>query len=262
VALVVLKTRADLINWRLNIAPKKRVGFVPTMGALHLGHATLLRQARLENDFVVLSIFVNPTQFGVNEDLDRYPRALAEDLRIAESEKVDVVFAPDVSEMYPTGHSTFVEETEFSKGLCGDFRPGHFRGVATVVLKLFNLVRPGRSYFGLKDAQQFLVISKMVLDLNLDIKMIGVPTVREADGLAMSSRNRGLSKEDREKAPEIYRSLLRVTQGSSSIAQEIDVLSKLDFKVQYYERRPFESGHLVAIAAYLGSTRLIDNILG
>jgi pantoate--beta-alanine ligase len=231
------------------------------MGALHQGHAELLKRARKVNDITVLSIFVNPTQFGPKEDFSTYPRTLESDLALAATEKVDVVFVPKVLDIYPKGHSTSVQETEYTQGLCGEFRPGHFQGVTTVVLKLFNLVRPDRAYFGLKDLQQYLVIRKMVQDLDLNLEVLGVPTVRESDGLAMSSRNRGISPADRKLAPEIYQSLQRVARGESDVAKEITHLTGIGFRVQYYESKNLEAQRFAAVAAYLGSVRLIDNIL-
>ena len=205
------------------------VGFVPTMGALHEGHVSLIKRARKENDIVVISIFVNPTQFGPKEDYKRYPRNLSRDRKIAQKEGVDIIFAPSVKDMYPirSPHqrcgsrlgrltsngvnpqifSTYVEETELSKILEGAIRPGHFKGVTTVVLKLFNIVQPDKSYFGQKDFQQAVIIRKMVEDLNVDTKIKILPTVREKDGLAMSSRNAYLNKDERRTATILYRSL-------------------------------------------------------
>ncbi|HBF69599.1 MAG TPA: pantoate--beta-alanine ligase, partial [Thermotoga sp.] len=186
---------------------KKTIGFVPTMGYLHEGHLSLVRRARDENDVVVVSIFVNPTQFGPNEDYERYPRDFERDRKLLEKENVDCIFHPSVEEMYPPDFSTYVEETKLSKNLCGRSRPGHFRGVCTVVTKLFNIVKPHRAYFGQKDAQQFRVLRRMVRDLNMDVEMIECPIVREPDGLAMSSRNVYLSPEERQQALSLYQSL-------------------------------------------------------
>lgn len=246
-----------------------QVGFVPTMGALHEGHASLLREAKNNSDLVVLSIFVNPTQFGPNEDLDSYPRTLESDLEVAKTCEVDFVYVPDKEDLYPPGDSTFIEETVNSQGLCGEFRPGHFRGVTTVVYKLFQIVKPDCAYFGLKDAQQFYVLSKMVLDLGLSIEMRGVATVREKDGLALSSRNRYLSQEDREKSIQLYAELCLAKEKINSGQPVKDVcedavrlLSSHGFQVQYFTLREFErpKARVIAAAAYLGSTRLIDNI--
>ena len=263
--LTVLKNTTELRRWRKSLDAKAKVGFVPTMGALHAGHAELLKQARQNNDIVLLSIFVNPTQFGPNEDLAKYPRTLESDLNLASNQKVDAVFFPSESEMYPKGYSTFVTEEELSKPLCGQFRPAHFRGVTTVVLKLFNLVQPHHAYFGLKDAQQFIVLRKMVADLNLDLEMVGVSTVREADGLAMSSRNRYLTAVEREKAPLLFK-LLKETQiqiaDQASVVPVLEAakqkLSDRGFTVQYFEY--LENERLLAAAVFLGKTRLIDNL--
>jgi len=280
----VIHTAADLNQWRSDLPPGESVGFVPTMGALHAGHAQLLRHSRRENQHSVLSIFVNPTQFGPNEDLAKYPRTLESDLIIAREMGVDLVFAPLPAEIYPSGYSTFVDENSLSLPLCGRFRPGHFRGVATVVLKLLNLIGPTRAYFGLKDAQQFLVIRKMLQDLNVRIELVGVPTIRESDGLAMSSRNVYLTPGQRALAPTIHRALITLqtllksspvtSEGfSHAIAQEQKHLSDTGFRVQYLEaltlpdltpvtmqHTPGATPLLIAIAAYLGTTRLIDNL--
>src|SRR5262249_46694908 len=177
------------------------IGLVPTMGALHAGHEALIRAARRECGIVVVSIFVNPLQFGPNEDYARYPRALEKDLEICRQQGTDVVFNPSPDEMYPLPQLTFTEVTRVSEHLCGKFRPGHFRGVATVVLKLFNIVRPGRAYFGEKDMQQLAVIRRMVADLNIPVEIAALPTVREPDGLAISSRNQRLNSIERKAAP-------------------------------------------------------------
>ena len=227
--------------------------------------------------------FVNPTQFGPNEDLSSYPRTFENDLRIAARENVDVVFAPTPDQIYPLGYTTYVEETSLSKPLCGQSRPGHFRGVTTVVLKLLNLIRPEIAFFGQKDAQQFFVLDKMVRDLNLDIKVQGVATVRESDGLALSSRNAYLTEEERAKAPKLFQELqkLRNEIASCTLIGSGDLLSvstsrltEQGFKVQYLEcvslpdfqeqnEASLKPGQpaLIAIAAYLGKTRLIDNII-
>lgn len=185
----------------------KSIGFVPTMGYLHEGHLSLVRRARTENDVVVVSIFVNPTQFGPNEDFDRYPRDLERDLRLLEPLGVNYVFHPSVEEMYPRNYSVYVEEVSLSRHLCGASRPGHFRGVCTVVTKLFNIVKPTRAYFGQKDAQQFRILKRMVENLNMDIEMIELPIVRESDGLAMSSRNVYLSPRNAKKPPDCTKHL-------------------------------------------------------
>lgn len=202
----VIRSPQELSHWRKTATGA--IGVVPTMGALHQGHATLLRKIRSRCDISVLTLFVNPIQFGPNEDLSRYPKTFERDLEIAAAEGVDVVFAPEASTIYSPEHSTFVEEQSISRFLCGKFRPGHFRGVTTVVLKLFHLIQPSLALFGLKDAQQFFILDRMVKDLNLGTRIEGVSTVRELDGLALSSRNVYLSSDNRSKAPFLYECLL------------------------------------------------------
>ncbi|MDO8735135.1 MAG: pantoate--beta-alanine ligase, partial [Elusimicrobiota bacterium] len=178
----------------------KSIGFIPTMGALHQGHISLIRRARKENDIVAVSIFVNPSQFAPHEDLKKYPRPFEKDINICKSEGVDVIFAPMLKEMYPENYLAYITVEKLSDIMCGKFRPGHFRGVATIVAKLFNIVQPDRAYFGLKDFQQSVIVKKMVTDLNFPVKIITCPIVREKDGLALSSRNVYLSYEERKKA--------------------------------------------------------------
>jgi pantoate--beta-alanine ligase len=256
----------------------KLIGLVPTMGALHAGHETLIQRARKEADVTVVSIFVNPLQFGPNEDYGKYPRALPKDLEICERSGIDLVFAPPVEEMYPLQQLTIVDVTRVSELLCGAFRPGHFRGVATVVLKLFHIVQPDRAWFGEKDMQQLAVIRRMVSDLNLAIEIMGVPTVREADGLALSSRNQYLSPAERKAAPVLYRALQeagsRVRSGERDAAKVRDaalaVLGREPLvRVEYLEvvdpgeMQPVTivSGPVrVAAAIRIGNTRLIDNV--
>lgn len=253
------------------------VGLVPTMGALHAGHIELVRAARRQNDISVVSIFVNPTQFGPREDLSRYPRQLQRDCEMLEQEGVQVVFAPEAEAMYPSGSSTWVEVEGLSSRLCGASRPGHFRGVATVVLKLFNLVVPDRAYFGQKDAAQVAVLRRMVTDLNLPLQMVVCPIVRDHDGLALSSRNAYLSPEERQKALSLSRALRAMAEayqngvveterlieiGGSIFAETPDV--RLDYleAVDAHTLLPVEEagpGTLLAVAAWVGSTRLIDN---
>jgi len=257
----------------------RRVGFVPTMGALHAGHASLIRASRAECDFTVVSIFVNPTQFGPSEDLSRYPRTFDADRELCAALGTDLVFAPSADEMYPPDSRTVVEVTKLQDVLCGHSRPGHFRGVATVVLKLFNIVQPDVAYFGQKDAQQALIIRRMVIDLNVPVDVRVRPTVREPDGLAMSSRNRYLDPAQRHHATALYRAVRRVEEmvaaGERSApaleaamgetiaaapgarldyarvldAESLDPLATLD--------RPA----LAALAVYFGTTRLIDNTI-
>jgi pantoate--beta-alanine ligase len=257
----------------------KSVGLVPTMGYFHEGHLSLMQQAREDNDIVVVSLFVNPTQFGPGEDFDRYPRDLQRDAQMAEEVGVDLIFNPSSEEMYPPGYQTYVEVEELSKGLCGAFRPGHFRGVATVVLKLFNIVQPDRAYFGEKDYQQLKVIQRMVRDLNVPVEIISMPIVREPDGLAMSSRNTYLSPVEREAALVLSKSL-RYAQ--DLVDQGVTSVSDLREKVEEFIRREplaqidyvavvdpetleplnvLEDKALVALAVRIGKTRLIDNTL-
>jgi len=256
----------------------KTIGFVPTMGYLHQGHLSLVQKAREENDIVVVSIFVNPTQFGPNEDYSRYPRDLERDLRLLNPFNVDYIFNPSVEEMYPAYYSVFVDETEMSKYLCGARRPGHFRGVCTVVTKLFNIVRPTHAYFGQKDAQQFRILRRMVENLNMDVEMVEMPIVREPDGLAMSSRNVYLSDEERREAPRLYKSLLEAKKLIDSgerdvqkIKDEIQrVLNHPLLKIDYVEIVDektlipvdrIEGDVIVAIAVFFGKARLIDNVI-
>lgn len=257
----------------------KSIGFVPTMGYLHDGHLELMRQARRQCDVVIISIFVNPLQFGPAEDFSRYPRDLERDLKLAATVPVDAVFYPDASEMYPHGYSTHVDVTGLTGCLCGRSRPGHFRGVATVVTKLFNIVQPDRAYFGQKDAQQVLVIRRLVEDLNLPLEIVTVPTVREADGLAMSSRNVYLNPKERAAAPVIYQSLLAareaVQQGEKNVARleelvQRQISSAPGAQIDYCEIRALPNLEriqqiggpaLLAVAVRFGQTRLIDNIV-
>jgi pantoate--beta-alanine ligase len=230
-------------------------GLVPTMGALHDGHRALFRAARAENDRVVASLFVNPAQFEEEVDLEAYPRDEARDLELAEAEGVDVVFAPDV--LYPEGFATWVEPEE--TGAEGSARPGHFRGVATICLKLFNIVRPERVYFGQKDAQQVAVIRRMVRDLNVPVDVRVVPTVRDPDGLALSSRNRRLSPEERERALALPRALEAAADSPDPVAAAHASLNGLD--PAYVEVLDLGAATVLAAAVRVGSTRLIDNVL-
>ncbi len=262
-----------------DLRKQKIVGFVPTMGYLHQGHISLVRRSKAENDVTVVSIFVNPTQFGPNEDYKSYPRDLDRDLSMLEKEAVDFVFAPEVDDMYPKGHSTYVNEESLSKYLCGKSRPGHFRGVCTVVTKLFNIVKPHRAYFGQKDAQQFRVIRRMVRDLNMDVEVIECPIVREPDGLAMSSRNVYLSTQEREQALALNKALKLAENlynsgernASRIIEKMTDYLSTFDkLKIDYIEivdeefLEPvtrIDCKVIVAIAVWVGKARLIDNVI-
>jgi pantoate--beta-alanine ligase len=254
------------------------IGLVPTMGALHAGHEKLIQTARVGCEVVVVSIFVNPLQFGPNEDYNRYPRSFDGDLAMCERNGVDLVFAPAVEEMYPARQFTFVEVAGISEHLCGKFRPGHFRGVATVVLKLLNIVQPHSAYFGEKDMQQLQVIRRMVADLNLPVSIVGVPTVREPDGLARSSRNNYLNVEERAAAPALYRALQEAAarirsgerDGSKIRAAGLAILSASPLiRVEYFEivdadeLQPvatIDGPVRVAAAIWIGKTRLIDNV--
>lgn len=256
----------------------KRVGFVPTMGALHAGHAALIRAARAENDFTVVSIFVNPTQFGPNEDFTRYPRTFDADRELCGAVGTDVIFAPTREEMYPPDTRTFVEISGLQDVLCGRSRPGHFRGVATIVAKLFNIVQPQVAYFGQKDAQQVAIIRRMVSDLNVPLAVRVVPTVREPDGLAMSSRNRYLDPTQRMNATCLVRALrkaeLMVAAGERSPATLERAMAEIigptpGALLDYAEVRDADTldsittltrPALAAVAVYFGTTRLIDNI--
>ena len=282
--MLVLQTVNEMKEYARKVRKEgKKIGFVPTMGYLHDGHLSLVRKARDENDLVVVSIFVNPTQFGPSEDYDRYPRDLERDLKILEEEKVDVAFVPSVEEMYPAGYSTYVYVERLSSILCGRSRPGHFRGVATIVLKLFNIVMPTRAYFGQKDAQQFRIIRKMVEDLNLDVELVECPIIREEDGLAMSSRNLYLSPEERKQAVALYESLKLAQELYDSGERNVDKIKnamrrkiaeyplvRIDYievvtedTLESMEHMEENREYIVAVAAYLGKARLIDNtILG
>ncbi len=257
----------------------KTIGFVPTMGYLHEGHISLVKASKRDNDFTVMSIFVNPAQFGPSEDFSRYPRDMERDSKMAEDAGVDVIFAPAVDEIYPSGYKTYVDVEDITGILCGKSRPGHFKGVTTVVNKLFNLVEPDRAYFGQKDAQQAIVIGKMVKDLNLNLEIVVCPIIREKDGLAMSSRNVYLSREERESALVLSRSLAEaaemVRKGErdplkvigylkdrigAQQAADIDYVELVDAG-NLDEVRRIEGKVLIALAVRFGRTRLIDNVV-
>ncbi len=260
-------------------APGTTVGFVPTMGALHRGHISLVQRARVECDRVVVSVFVNPTQFGPGEDLQRYPRNLERDYGLLESEGADLVFAPEPGTIYPEGFSTFVEVAGLTSGLCGASRPGHFRGVTTVCCVLFRMIEPDRSYFGEKDFQQLVVVRRMVSDLRLGTEIVACPTVREPDGLAMSSRNSYLSPEERRQAPLIHRGLSRAAEAAREGCTDLDEVKGCFMEtvseggllsVSYLEAvdpstlesRSLSEGRPLRLltAVYAGKTRLIDNV--
>lgn len=255
------------------------VGFVPTMGYLHKGHLSLVRRARAENPSVVVSIFVNPTQFGPREDFDSYPRNPQRDLDILEKEKIDIVFMPSVDEMYPPQFNSWIEVGKVTERLEGASRPGHFRGVATVVAKLFHIIQPTKAYFGQKDAQQLLVIKKMVADLNMNTEIVTFPIVREPDGLAISSRNTYLNIEERQGATILYQALRLAQQlyshgekGAERLRQEMITLIEKEplATIDYVSVASAETLDeldtvnppvLVSLAVQIGSTRLIDNII-
>jgi pantoate--beta-alanine ligase len=267
--------RREIGAWRL---VGSRIGFVPTMGALHAGHLALVRRARELVERVVVSIFVNPTQFAPGEDFESYPRTVDRDAELLEAEGCDLLFLPAVSVVYPDGHCTFVDPSGPAEGLEGDHRPGHFRGVATVVTQLFNLVQPDLAVFGEKDAQQLAVIRRLVDDLHLPVEIVGHPTVREEDGLALSSRNTYLSADERRAATVLHRALEEaaglIDRGERSAASirtamrqliEAEPLTRLDY-AEVVDGRTFQPiefihGHVVLpLAAHIGTTRLIDNV--
>jgi pantoate--beta-alanine ligase len=257
----------------------RKLGFVPTMGALHAGHLSLVRAARERCDVVAASIFVNPTQFAPHEDFSQYPRSLERDCELLEREGVDLLFAPSTEEMYPPGAATWVEVAGLSDKLCGRSRPSHFRGVTTVVAKLFHIVVPDSAFFGQKDAAQLAIIRRMVRDLNFPVEIVGCPIVREPDGLAMSSRNAYLDPQQRQAALVLYRSLIRVQQhfaegernAARLIAAGAEVFSREpSARLDYFEIvdpetldpvAQVDKAALVAVAAFLGTTRLIDNLV-
>ena len=261
---------------------KRPLGLVPTMGALHDGHLSLTRQARADNVTVAASIFVNPTQFGPNEDFSRYPRSLERDLELLDAEGTDLVFVPPPDEVYPQGFDTWIEPGSVAEGMEGAARPGHFRGVATVVAKLFTITRPDRAYFGQKDGQQLAVIRKMTADLNLGVEVVTMPTIREPDGLALSSRNAYLTPEQREAAPAVYRALCaaedvwrrgernsgRIQRAAINILERETLIDAVDYVsiVDADSMKPIETVRdskpvMVATAVRVGAVRLIDNVV-
>ena len=275
----VVTTVTDMRRARQEMAgPPWRIGLVPTMGALHEGHLSLVRHARADDDTVVVSIFVNPTQFGPSEDYARYPRDPDRDLALLRDVGTDLVFMPPVEEIYPQGFDTYVEVGKLAQVLEGASRPGHFRGVATVVAKLFNIVQPHRAYFGQKDAQQLAVIRRLTRDLGLPVEVVGLPTVREPDGLAMSSRNAFLSPEERKAALVLYRSLEAAQElwrsgvrDASLIRQRMgellagEPLARVDYvsvadAETLEELETVDRSALVSLAVRVGATRLIDNV--
>ena len=278
--MIVFRTKAELARFASETRRAgKVIGLVPTMGYLHAGHMSLVDTARARADVVIVTLFVNPTQFGPNEDLDRYPRDFDRDRKMCEEHGVDVLFAPEASEMYAPGSSTWIEETDLARPLCGASRPGFYRGVTTVVGKLFHLAQPDFACFGLKDAQQCFVIERMVRDLDFQVKIIPCPLIRDADGLALSSRNRYLSADERSRALSIHRALLEgrralEEQGAKNAAgicaKAAETITAAGGRVDYVEaldratlKAPTAETRevLLAAAAFFGTTRLIDNEL-
>ncbi|MBI3583301.1 MAG: pantoate--beta-alanine ligase [Nitrospinae bacterium] len=267
------KASLDLRNKR------KSIGFVPTMGALHKGHTSLIEKAKKDNDVVILSIFVNPTQFTAGEDYHSYPRDIEKDKTTASDSGIDYLFLPSTDEMYPEGYKTFVNVEDITEPLCGKFRLGHFKGVATVVLKLFNIIKPHKAYFGEKDYQQLLVIRMMARDLNLDIEIINMPTIREGNGIAMSSRNRYLNQKEMVSAAAIYKALKisqEMVKDSERISQKIItemervIKNEEGIKIDYIsicdpdtleDVKIINDRALIAIAVRIGNARLIDNCI-
>jgi len=273
---LVILSPAEMTAWSTAARARgERIAFVPTMGALHDGHVTLLREARKLGQRLALSIFVNPTQFGPNEDLARYPRDLPGDLAKAAGAGTDVAFVPEARDVYPAGFQTTVEVHELARGLCGPFRPGHFAGVATVVCKLFNIVRPDVAVFGEKDFQQLAIVRRMVADLDMGIDIVGVSTVREPHGLALSSRNAYLSPAERARALSLSRALFAARDAVAGGARQADAIvararAALDVdRVDYVELVDatslapivrIDGPAVLAVAAFIGRTRLIDNV--
>ncbi|MBE5968934.1 MAG: pantoate--beta-alanine ligase [Lachnospiraceae bacterium] len=272
----IKEVRQEVENWRKE---GKSVGFVPTMGYLHEGHQSLIANSVKDNDKTVVSVFVNPMQFGVGEDLESYPRDLEKDTKLCEETGADLIFNPEPEEMYAKGFCSFVDMNGLTKELCGKSRPIHFRGVCTVVSKLFNIVRPDKAYFGQKDAQQLAVIKRMVADLNIAVEVIGCPIIREEDGLAKSSRNTYLSAEERKAALILSKSIFAgkkmVEEGMRDSKELIKAMTDIInteklAKIDYVDVVDFETIEkcdkiqgetLVAIAVYIGKTRLIDNFI-
>ena len=278
--MMIITSPKEMLNYcnsaRIN---RKSIGLVPTMGAFHEGHLSLMRSARVENDLVVTSIFVNPTQFGPKEDFNAYPRDLKSDSKLASQVGVDVIFAPAANGMYPNGYETFVNVERITEKLCGASRPGHFRGVTTVVAKLFNIIRPHKAYFGQKDAQQCVIIKRMTEDLNFDIEIVIMPTIREADGLAMSSRNKYLNAQERQSALVLSKSLSMaqdmIKSGQTNAVDilhnmkqmiEAEPLAKIDYisivdSETLDDIKEIKANTLIALVVFIGKTRLIDNMI-
>ncbi len=271
----IKNAREQINNWKKQ---GLTIGLVPTMGFLHKGHISLIEKAKMENDRVVVSIFLNPIQFSPNEDYEKYPKDIKKDVQMCENAKTDMVFCPTVSEMYQTKNLAYINVNELSNNLCGAKRQGHFKGVCTVVAKLFNILTPNKAYFGQKDAQQLILIKKMAEDLNFNIEIVACPIVREKDGLAMSSRNSYLSKEQRQSAIILYKSLEKAKtllesgqQNADIIIKEItkeinkEPLARIDY-VEIVDQTNLQKVNeinmqvIVALAVFIGKVRLIDNI--
>jgi pantoate--beta-alanine ligase len=275
----ILRTLRELREWRASVQAGQTVGFIPTMGALHAGHMKLIETGRSECDVTVVSIFVNPLQFGPGEDFARYPRPFERDSKLCEQAGVDAIFTPEAGEFYAKDHATYCQVEGFDRTLCGASRPGHFRGVCTVVLKLFNLVQPQRAYFGKKDIQQALILCKMVADLSLNLEMVLVDTVREPSGLALSSRNAYLSQDEKERAAALYRALSlarALYQAGERDAEKLKAILRREIEASAPTRIDYvdivSQDHLepvsrldgpavMALAVFYGKTRLIDNLL-
>ena len=276
--MLILRTTDELRSWRRTLFPSSSVGFVPTMGALHAGHMKLVEECRAACDVAVVSIFVNPLQFGPNEDLSRYPRPFDRDAALCEAAGVDVVFAPEAGDFYAADHAAFVNVEGLDRHLCGAARPGHFRGVCTVVLKLFHVVKPHHAWFGKKDIQQALILTRMVSDLAVDVEMVLSETVREPSGLALSSRNAYLDEDERHRAAALYRGLSAARDAHAAGERDAAVLTGLvravldasrPTRVDYVELvsrsrlEPVDRADgpcLIAVAVFYGTTRLIDNL--
>jgi pantoate--beta-alanine ligase len=273
----IYKTIAETREALAGEALKNKIGFVPTMGALHKGHLSLVERCHSESDLTVVSIYVNPTQFGPQEDLNHYPRNLEKDIDLLRNYHVDIVFTPDDVQMYPEGYCTWVQVEGLSDILCGASRPGHFRGVATIVLKLMHIVNPKLMFMGMKDYQQIIVLEKMIEDLNLETKIVRCPIVREPDGLAMSSRNSYLTPDERQRATCLIKALKNaqkmVNEGhldsSILISEAENIIKQSDGRIDYIkivdgstleELPEVRSGSRMMLAVYIGNTRLIDNI--
>ncbi|MCL1826517.1 MAG: pantoate--beta-alanine ligase [Candidatus Cloacimonetes bacterium] len=269
---------ADMQQYKKSLKSNDQMGFIPTMGALHAGHLSLIKESVAENEQTVVSIFVNPIQFGVNEDFTKYPRNIEKDIEILKGLKVDVVFAPQNEDIYPENFLSFVNVNKISNMYCGKVRKGHFKGVATIVLKMLNIAQADKLYLGEKDYQQIIIIEKMLADLNLNIKVVRCPIIREADGLAMSSRNMYLNKTERKNATCLYKSLLvakdSYSKGVQSISrvktQMVDVITKSNGIIEYIaftdkdtllKEKHLTENTRILLAVKFGNTRLIDNIL-